>query len=108
MLSTWSCCTGSSNHVAELLQRPAHLDGALHGVAVVGVEGERETLADQLAHRAGLGDVAVSVPFRSHSDTRRSGSAATSIGVNALAMISSEALPCRTQALRRRSTPQST
>jgi hypothetical protein len=44
--------------VAQLLQRAAHPDSALHGVAVVGVEGEREVVADQLAHRPGLGDVA--------------------------------------------------
>jgi hypothetical protein len=45
-------------HIAELLQRAADADRALHGVAVVGVEGEREVVADQLAHGARLGDVA--------------------------------------------------
>jgi len=45
-------------HVAELFERPTDADRALHGIAVVGVEGEREVAAHELAHGARLGDIA--------------------------------------------------
>src|SRR5439155_9104721 len=44
--------------IAELFERPADADRAAGRVAVVGVEGEREAVADQLADRPRLGDVA--------------------------------------------------
>ena len=44
--------------VAELLEHPPDADRAAGRVAVIGVEGERKIVADQLAHRARLGDVA--------------------------------------------------
>ena len=50
--------------IAEFLEHPADTDGAADRVAVVGVEGEREIVADQLAHRARLGDVAGDVEIR--------------------------------------------
>ena len=47
--------------VAKFLQRAADADRAADREAVVGIEGERERIADQLAHRACLGDVAGNV-----------------------------------------------
>ena len=47
--------------VAELLERAPDAHGAADGVAVVGVEAEAEVVADELAHRLRLGDVAGNV-----------------------------------------------
>src|SRR5947207_10793987 len=44
--------------IAELFERAADADRAAGRVAIVGVEGERETVADELAHRFRLGNVA--------------------------------------------------
>ena len=44
--------------IAELFERAADADRAAGRVAVIGVEGEREAVADELAHRFRLGDVA--------------------------------------------------
>ena len=44
--------------IAKVFQRAADADRAADRVAVIGVEGEREPVADQLAHRLRLGDVA--------------------------------------------------
>ena len=59
--------------VAELLQRAADADRAADRVAVIGVERERELVADQLAHRARLGDVAgnVAIQPRARSLSKR-------------------------------------
>src|SRR5204863_9280755 len=43
--------------IAELFEDAADADRAAGRVAVIGVKGEREAVADQLAHRTGLGDV---------------------------------------------------
>src|SRR5436305_13736973 len=47
--------------IAELFEGAADADRAARRVAVVGIEGERETVADELAHRLRLGDVAGNV-----------------------------------------------
>ena len=47
--------------VAEFLERPPDPDRAAGRVAVIGVEGERKAVADQLAHGARLGDIARNV-----------------------------------------------
>src|SRR5436853_7338179 len=47
--------------IAELFEGAADADRAARRVAVVGIEGERETVADELAHRLRLGDVARNV-----------------------------------------------
>jgi hypothetical protein len=43
--------------IAELFERAADPDGAADGILVVGIEGEREIVAHQLAHGLCLGDV---------------------------------------------------
>src|SRR5229473_8640670 len=43
---------------AELLERPSDADRAARRIAVIGIEGEREAVADQPAHGPRLGDVA--------------------------------------------------
>src|SRR5271167_1861529 len=44
--------------VTEFFEHPPDADRPADRVAVVGVEGERKAVADQLPHRARLGDVA--------------------------------------------------
>src|SRR5216684_915662 len=43
---------------AELLERPSDADRAAERIAVIGIEGEGEAVADQLAHGLRLGDIA--------------------------------------------------
>src|SRR5205085_9407428 len=43
--------------IAELFEGATDADRAAGRVAIIGVEGEREAVTDQLAHGAGLGDV---------------------------------------------------
>src|SRR5437868_11563112 len=64
--------------IAELFEGAADTDRAASRVAIVGVEGERETVADELAHRFRLGDVAGNVevepgPVVVESDLDRGG-----------------------------------
>ncbi len=47
--------------IAEILQRSADADRTANRIAVIGIEGEREAVADQSPHRARLGDVARNV-----------------------------------------------
>jgi len=43
--------------IAEFFENPADADGAADRVAVIGVESEREAVADQSPNRSRLGDV---------------------------------------------------
>src|SRR5438046_614566 len=75
---------------AEFLERPPDADRAAGRVAVIGVEGEREAVADEAAPGAGLGNRGGGV---AGSTGGWSGSAPIRARARAGAMIPSEASP---------------